>query len=456
MPLYLAALLDTFVLVTCAALMLKYARLSALHPGFMYLIFHSLVFTARLYSILAGSPTLFTNWRGGLPVTEAEIAWAANLADIALVAMTAGWIKVAADDRRTFGIPREDALPDPDATVLSERVIWFVAAITVPIGLLALFYFGNTPTVGVYKVDLGDWNTSSWTVVTQSWPGLMLLALIYYYGFRKVLVVPMGLYLLVMAVQGYNRFRVIVPLLFLLCVWLSRKGKKWPPTWMTVAGLGLLLLFFPLKTIGHMLQKGDTISDITEVTSAMITDVTTGRNQDQMIMDEFASSVSLVDNGHHYYYGALYYPLLVVPIPKQWWPDKPPINWYVHEISTPSRPMAHTGMVTTLHGESYANLGVVGIIIISYVVAYYLGWFYFRALRHSYFSVYRFLYLMVACNLVQVFRDGLTSLVVFTLVNMTPLVIIAVLSYLSFRRTRNWASPYPLVSPVQQRGVAKA
>jgi hypothetical protein len=456
MPLYYAALLDVLVLFTCAMLMWKYARISALHPGFMYLVFHSLVFTARMFSILGGSPTLFTGFRGGLPVSEAEIAWAANLADIALVTMTAAWIKGAADDRRRHGVPTTDAPPDPNGAVLSENVIWFVAAVSAPIGLVALLYFGNTPTAGVYKVDLGDWNTSSWTVITQSWTGLALLALIYYYGFRKVLVVPMSAYLLVMAVQGYNRFRVIVPLLFLLCIWLSRKGRKWPPTWMTLAGLGVLLVFFPMKTIGRMLQSGEPISDITEVSANILSDVTTGRNQDQMIMDEFASIVTLVDDAHHYYYGTLYYPLLVVLIPKQWWPDKPPINGYVYEISTPSRPMARTGMVTTLHGESYANLGVLGIIIISYLSAFCLGRFYFRALRRSYLSVYRFMYVMIAANLVQVFRDGLTSLIVFTVINMGPMVLIALLSYFSFRRDRRWSHAYRSFAPGRERGVAKA
>jgi len=38
--------------------------------------------------------------------------------------------------------------------------------------------------------------------------------------------VPMYGYLLVMAVQGFNRFRVILPLLYLLLVYLSRKEKN--------------------------------------------------------------------------------------------------------------------------------------------------------------------------------------------------------------------------------------
>ncbi len=79
MLLYYAALLDTLSLVTCAMLMWRYGRMSARHPRLMYLVFHILVFALRIYSMLAGSPTLFADWRVGSPVSEAEIAWAANL-----------------------------------------------------------------------------------------------------------------------------------------------------------------------------------------------------------------------------------------------------------------------------------------------------------------------------------------------------------------------------------------
>lgn len=457
MDLYQAMFLDSFVVVTCAILLWKYARVSALHPGFVYILFHVLVFTSRVYSVLAGSPTLFTgSGQDVLPVSEQEIAWATNLADLALISMTAAWIKVAADDRRKYGVPTTNVLPDPSGAMLSERVIWIVGAIAAPIGVVALIYFGYTPTLEIHKVDLGDWNSSSWTMIAQNWTGLVLLSLIYYYGFRKVFVVPMCAYLLIMAVQGFDRFRVVLPLLYLVLVWLSRKGKKWPALWMLGCALAVLAVLFPLKIIGRMVQNGEPVSDIAEVTSNMISDAASGRSTDQMILDEFASTVSLVDDSDHYYYGTLYYPLLVLPVPRQWWPDKPAINWYQHELSTPSRPMALSGMVPTLHGESYANLGVLGIILISYVSAYYLGWFYFTALRKSYFSVYRFIYIMVACNLIQVFRDGLISLVMFTLVNMTPLVAIAVLSYLSFRPNRLWSSRSPSFVPSRERGAAQA
>ena len=439
----------------CSILLWRYARISALHPGFMYLLFHVWGFTLRVYAILSGAPTLFTNWPGALPVSDAEIAWAANLADLALVTMTAAWIKVAADDRRRHNLLRSNTHGDPNSAMLSERVISIVGAIAAPIGLLALLYFGDTPTLESYKIDLGAWNSSTWTVIAQPWAGLVLLSLIYYHGFRKVLVAPMCAYLLVMAVQGGSRYRVVIPLIFMLLVWLSRKGKKWPRLWMVGTGLAVTLVFFPMKTIGSMLHKGEPVSHIAELAGNEIADAARGQAGDQYILDQFASTVSLVDHFGRYYYGTLYYPLLTMPVPRQWWPEKPPLNLYQHEITTPWRPMARAGMVATLHGESYANLGVVGIIIISYFSAYGFGWFYFAALRKSYFSVFRFTYVVVASNLINIFRDGLISLVVFTVLGMSPLIAIAALSYFSFRRSRFWRSPSPSFVPERGRTVAQ-
>ena len=440
MDLYQAVLLDSFLVVGCTLLLWRHARLSALHPGAIYLLFHLLVFTSRACFVLTGSRTLFSGWGGTVvPVSQAEIAWAMNLADLALVTMTVAWIKVANDDRRRSIFTRVHRERKSTEALLSPKVLGSVTAIALPIGIAALVYFAyvpNSQSYGVGTIDLGQWSSSSWTMVTQSWAGLALMALIYYYGFRKLYVIPMALYLLLMAIQGFDRFRVVIPLLYLLLVWLSQSKRKWPPLWMMAAGMTVILLILPLKTIGRMVQTGESSSDIVAATSDSLMDVMAGQSGDQMVLDEFASTVSLVDDSKRYYFGTLYYPLLTLPIPRQLWPDKPVLNWYQRELSTSSRPMALSGMVATLHGESYANLGVIGIIIISPLVAYWLGHFYFTAMRKNYLSVYRFTYIMVACSLIQVFRDGLIALVMFTIVNMTPLVAIALLSYVSWRRVQ--------------------
>jgi hypothetical protein len=448
MDLPAAILVDVLVVSTCSALLWRYGQLTALHPGAVYIPFHILVFTLRAWFVLEGAPTLFTGWgNGALPVSFPELSWALNLVDIALVSMTLAWIKVAADARR-WHLTADRKEYASDSALLSTKVLWSVSAVAFPIGIIALLLFGNlsTSTEALKpRVELGEWQTSSWLITTQSWSGLILIALVYVYGFRKLYIIPLCLYLAFMSFQGYDRFRVVIPAIYLAMVWLTRKGRKWPPLWISLGALALMTLFAPMKTIGFMVQREAPISDIVDVAAKSITDFAEGHSGEQMILDEFASAVTLVDDSQRFSYGTLYYPLLTMPVPRQLWPDKPALNEYMREVSTPARPMAVSGMITTLHGESYANGGLVGVAAISLIVAYYLGRFYFAAIRKSYFSVYRFAYLLVACNLIQVYRDGLVSLIVFTVVNMLPLVAISLLSYIVWRA--------PLKSQVAGLGI---
>src|SRR5580704_1637551 len=143
MALYQAALLDLLVISTCVLVLIKHGRMTAFHPATMYCLFHFSVVTVRILSVLNGSPTLFAGWRGGLPVADSELAWAANLADCALVSMTAAWVLAARNDRRRQKSAMSALSSGQTAAVLSERVIWIVSAIAAPIGIVALIYFGN-------------------------------------------------------------------------------------------------------------------------------------------------------------------------------------------------------------------------------------------------------------------------------------------------------------------------
>jgi len=122
--------------------------------------------------------------------------------------------------------------------------------------------------------------------------------------------------------------------------------------------------------------------------------------------------------------------LVTLPIPHQWWPEKPGLADYLKDISKPWRPMGELGMITTFLGESYVNFGYVGVVLIPLLFAYLLGRLHFRAYRSHYFTVQRLSYLLIACNLIQIYRDGLVSIVVFTWVNMMPLMLIVLLHYI--------------------------
>lgn len=440
----IALFADVSTVVVCIALLLRYGRLSHSHPGTIYLFFHLYTFTIRLFGLLFGAETLFSEYQGYIEaVTHSEIVRAALLGDLALAVMTIAWIKASADDLKK--IRRAPELLTEGEPNLSLRYIWIVVAVAFPLGIIGLLMFANIPGLSavIDAREQGEWQTSNYFFIMQVWAGLALLALIYWYGFRWWLMLPMSLYLLIMAYQGYHRFRVLLPALLLIQIFLDRRKLRWPPLYMSMALLALLLIFFPLKGIGKMAQEGESVDEIVIMSTESVTTALAAKAPDQQFLDQFACALSLVDDVDSFYYGATYLPLITLPIPRQWWPEKPGLADYLHDISKPWRPMGELGMIVTFLGEAYANFGYAGIVIIPMLLAYILGRVYFRAYRRNYFTIARLAYLLIACNLIQVYRDGLVSIVIFTWVNMMPLMILILMHYvLPSRKKKQALSAY--------------
>jgi oligosaccharide repeat unit polymerase len=190
-----------------------------------------------------------------------------------------------------------------------------------------------------------------------------------------------------------------------------------------------------------MAQEGATVNEISESSTEILREVAAGQNGDQTLLDQFASSLTLIDRAEKFYYGNTYLALLTSPIPRQWWPNKPGLTDYQKDISTPTRPMDEMGMTITFMGEFYLNFGYFGIVLMTYLTGTLLARLYFRSYRRGYFSTLRFAYLLVTCNLILVYRDGLKSLFIFTLVNMMPLSIIVLLHLVRPLRTRRESIP---------------
>jgi len=110
------------------------------------------------------------------------------------------------------------------------------------------------------------------------------------------------------------------------------------------------------------------------------------------------------------------------------------MNEYLWTISTPDRPFNEFGMVPTLLGDAYLNFGYFGIVLIPFSVAYFYALGYFKAFRRNHFSTTRFLYLIFAFNMIQVFRDGVVSILHFTLINSMPLMLVVYLHWIFPRK----------------------
>jgi oligosaccharide repeat unit polymerase len=151
-------------------------------------------------------------------------------------------------------------------------------------------------------------------------------------------------------------------------------------------------------------------------------------------MDQMAVTLSQVDEREEFYYGSTYLSVLVLPIPRAFWPDKPGQADWQKELQTPGRPTGIIGAIATAYGEAYANFGGLGIIIYAVVLAWFLHRLHEWMLGSPYFSLANFWSLCVYSILIQVFRDGLLSFFTFQVTILMPLSLITFVHLVFLRR----------------------
>jgi len=423
-------LIDALSVTCCFALLLRFGNLRFSHPATPYMIFHLHTVTVRLMGLFNGADTIYSDSPQDFePVLPVEIIRAALYCDIALWMVTIAWV--------LFALRAREETVRTDAIYLEKRVLDPILAVAFVMGIVGLRIAAHVPGISAYEgLDpSSDWSSSSYLIILPSWFGLAVLGHAYYYGFKPITLILVVGYLVLMSLQGGMRFRVIIGLILAVQIWIERSNRRWP-TRLTVIGLAVAALaFFPMKTVGFMLRQGESTSEIGSVLSTSITDVSEGANTDQMFLDEMGSALTLIDLNGKKFMGSMYLPMLTLPIPRALWPDKPGLSGFLQEISTSHRPMAACGMITTYLGEAYANFGLFGIFIVPPILAVLLAMFYRAAYSVPRLSVMRFAYVLVSVNLIQVYRDGLLSVFVFTLVNMMPLAVI-VLAHLAIAAVR--------------------
>lgn len=456
MSLSVAVAFDLLVLCACGGLLVTRGGISHSHPAVLYLIFHALVVSSRAYAVVNGAPTFFSSVPAYEAVRTEELARAVLYADAALVAATLGWLSAA---RRSSGARRRRrllpmgaegyqgsgkgagrALAPTDWRPLELKYVHRVAFIAFPLGVIVFARYGFVPGVGV-----GGAVTSSYFVLALTWPGLMLVALIYVRGFKPRYLVPLAVYFGFIAIQGAGRFRLILPLVLLVQIHLDRHGRRWPSPKLTVLLVALAVVFFPLKEIGRSIQEGRGASTIRSAARSSIDAAASGRSDDQAILDELAMTISLSNESNKTFFGRPYLNVLVLPVPRPLWVGKPGLADYLKEISKPTRPLDVIGGVTTLPGDLYLNFRLPGVIVIMFLLARLSARLYVFAYKRPYMSVARFGFLILASNLVEIYRDGLISVPVFFLIQMLPLLLIIGLHLRQPARRLPRARPAPLL-----------
>lgn len=398
--------------VVALVIVMMFRRMAFWHPLTAYLLFHLYSFTYRLFQIVGGSPLMYTGQANAEAITPEEIIRAMLWADAGLILFVAAswWAHLVFEAKSDQPVERK---------VLNPNIAKFIGVACLPIGAYFL-YAVKSGALTLTKESA----TSGYVQVLAMWPIGVIGLLIFVFGFRWHLVLLAAFFLGTVALQGYHRFMLVLPLLYLTAVYLQRQRRRWPTLLIVLGGIFIGLVFPRLKDIGRAVQYGDTTEAIAQFSQAFVKDNQsfTSREGGEDFLDQFAGGLSLIDGNERKFWGSTYLAIITLPIPRAWWPDKPGLADHMQEISTSGRRYDVEGRIFTYLGESYLNFGYAGLILIPALLGYLLTTACLRATSGPMLRFGRYLYLVFFMALVQTFRDGVLSILVFTVVHNMPMM----------------------------------
>ena len=405
--------------VVLAVIVMMFRRMAFWHPLTAYLLFHLYSFTYRLFQILGGSPLMYTGQANAEAITPEEISRAMLWADACLFLFAAAswWAHKVFEAKSDRPIERH---------VLNPNIAKFVGLLCLPLG--AYFFYVVRTSGYVLSPDSAS---AGYIQVISMWPIGVVGLLVFVFGFRWHLLALAAFFLGAVALQGYHRFMLILPLLYFAALYLQAQRRRWPTIPILIAAFFIGLVFPRLKYIGQALQYGDTQEAIAQFSQAFVRDNKSytefGASED--FLDQFAGGLSLVDSNDRKFWGSTYLAIITLPVPRAWWPDKPGLADHLQEISTSGRQYNVEGRILTYLGESYLNFGYAGLILIPSLLGYLLTAACLRATSGPMQRLGRYLYLVFFMALVQTFRDGVLSIFVFTVVHNMPMLFTWILHY---------------------------
>jgi len=351
------------------------------------------------------------------PISYDEIMRAAIWYDIALILFTAGAIwaekRIAKLERRGKVFAH---LPLRRSIVQTVSIASFLVGLV----MFAIYRGGSAAQLGTF----GD---TGYAKLMANWPIMSLLSLMYVYGFQPFLFLSFAFFLIFNALQGYHRVMTVVPLLFVIFIYLERKNRRWPNLGFVLILVGLFTIFPVLKHIGRAYQSSDLQTATQLARESASNSLKLSAEYAPDFLDQFACCLSLADESGKVYYGLHYSYLLVYMVPRALWPNKPLFASYMMDLGNEVRPIHREGRIITYLGESYVHFRYVGLILYPLLLSYFLTAWFARVRKCDFLTLNKYVYMIFAVSFLQVYRDGLPSLLMFTFVQNLPALITLVL-----------------------------
>lgn len=387
------------------------------HPLTTYLFFHAYSFTWRVIQLISGAVPMYGESLNSEFIRPEEFERAIILADVALICFAIGTAFAQSYFRWKAQFPRIRRAVNP-------YIIYSVCAFSLPVGLVILV---------ISKKGGGEFSeliaSSGYLTLMAMWPMSCLLALVFFKGFRLIFVIPICAYLAVVGLQGYHRFMMVLPLIFLFAIYLQRKGRRMPTFTVMIIGLCTLAIFPKLKSIGKAFEAEDYSRAVSLAVGAFYsTSVQSSASEEEFtseeFLDQYAGALSMIDYHGKVYSGSTYLAIFTLPIPRALWPDKPGLADFTREISTTGRPYDKEGRIMTYIGESYINFRYPGVVLIPFLLGFGLSYWCLVATTGPWLRLNRLIYITAFMAFILLFRDGLLSLFLFSLIQNMPVLFI--------------------------------
>ena len=427
MDIGIALTIDILLLISSLWCILQVSERSIFNPSLWWVVLHAYTVTFRLITLnLAFESLSIIGVRSNTELVNAAIA-----SDISLFAVVAATTLVAHRALRD----RASNFTDSGLYELNPRFGQIISILCLTIGTYALLRLGSPASgrvrgIDIAAIDLGRLEQSSYPYTIAGFAVQGALIQVVLRGFTPWTVALLLLLLAPSSIYLARTSFVLAAVMAFLIYQTQRKKTNLPGKW----ALGILLLglvWFVFKPVAAAIVEGQNAEQTIASARDYFANAVSGNSSgDIQFFDMQATYMAAADETGRRFYGTTVLPLIYLPIPRFIWPEKPRVNEYAFELSSPLRPVAQVGMVPLLSGESYLNFGWLGCAVIPFLYILGMQTAHHRVKDHGIRSASRIIYLVFLISLIQVFRDGLSSLIIFPILWYFPLAGWGVISKL--------------------------
>ena len=395
----------------CTAVIIGWYKAPLYHPVSMYLIYHFLGYVYRPLIVYTNQYSVIWSRTRIFPGSE-DIILTASLANIALLAMLAAFVTVNRRERIEPIQPFSLAISRPAR-------FWPCLILLAALGLWGTYrsYGGagmNTVQAFTVAVDQSGGQrlqgvSGYATALAEFLPPICIL-LFLVPKLRALALAAIVAFVALRLYVGAQRLSFILVIAAVALIAMMNQGRRWPKatTW---AGLAITAFIFDViggdRFAFRRLFYG--LSSPTELVSNYFERRGSGGFANDVVEFDVASAVAkLVPSETGWSYGSQYLRLIVWPIPRQLWPDKPvytsTVNLNEHGY--------FFGLTHTLYMDAFMVFGVLSLAAIMFAVGYYLSKLY-KTATHTQSVITMMFFWIQLLYTKTLFRDGGVTFVYF-------------------------------------------